>query len=77
MNTVVTNELIYEVLKDVRESQYHTHRRISFIEDELKSHRAHAHAMQEDVNNIQFKLRDIETELDRVRQRLGLIDPSH
>lgn len=77
MNTIVTNEIIYEALKDVRESQYHTRRRISFIEDELKSHRAHAHAMQEDVNNIQFKLRDIETELDRVRQRLGLIAPSH
>ena len=77
MNIVVTNELIYEVLKDVRESQYHTHRRISFIEDELKSHRAHAHAMQADVNNIQFKLRDIETELNGVRHRLSLIDPSH
>lgn len=77
MNKVVSNELIYEVLKDVRENQYHTHRKISFIEDELKSHRAHAHAMQEDINNIQFKLRDIETELDRVRVRLGLIDPEH
>jgi len=77
MYMLVTREQLYGVLKDVRESQYHTHRRISFIEDELKSHRAHAHAMQEDVNNIQFKLRDIETELDRVRHRLGIIDPSH
>ncbi|MEQ1711997.1 MAG: hypothetical protein ABL908_11430 [Hyphomicrobium sp.] len=64
-------------MKDVRESQYHTHRRILFIDNQLKSHRAPAHAMQEDVDNIQFKLRDIETELDRVRHRLGLIDPSH
>lgn len=77
MSTTVTNELIYEVLKDVRENQYHTHRRISFIEDELKSHRAHAHAMQEDINNIQFKLRDIEAEFDRVRLRLGLVDAAH
>lgn len=77
MNEKVTNELLYEVLKDVRENQYHTHRRISFIEDELKSHRAHAHAMQEDVNNIQYKLRDIEKEFDRVRARLGLVDTEH
>lgn len=77
MSKIVANELIYEVLKDVRENQYRTHSTISFVEDELKSHRAHAHAMQQDTNHIKFKLRDIETELNRVRVRLGPIHNEH
>jgi septal ring factor EnvC (AmiA/AmiB activator) len=70
----VTNEMIYELLKQVQE-------KVAGLEEELRETRAalsairmHMIAMQQDIQNIYATLTRHEARLDRIERRLGLVD---
>jgi chromosome segregation ATPase len=69
----VTNDLIYEVLKDIQ-------RRIGNIEDsiretrqELLAIRGHMNAIQSDINNLYAGQAKIEARLVRIEKALNLV----
>jgi len=70
----VTNELIYEVLKQIQT-------RISNLEDgqreiksELQALRGHLVAIQQDVSNLYAVQAKLELRLERIERRLELVD---
>jgi septal ring factor EnvC (AmiA/AmiB activator) len=70
----VTNELIYEVLKQMQGDIGRLDRGLMEIKAELVSVRVHIVAIQNDINNIYTILGDHGARLDRIERRLELAD---
>ena len=68
----VTNELIYDVLKQVQERMISFERKIDEVKNELQALRIHSIAIQQDTQNIYATLTRYETRLDRIERRLEI-----
>ena len=72
----ITNELIFEVLKQIQERLSGIDHKIDELKSEMQAFRGHLIAMQQDIHNIYTTLARHETRLDRIERRLGLVEPA-
>jgi tetrahydromethanopterin S-methyltransferase subunit G len=72
----VTNELFYEVLKQIQGRLGAVDRKIDEVKGELQAVRTHSMAMQQDTANIYSILVRHDTRLDRIERRLELTEVS-
>ena len=70
----VTNELIYEVLKNMQQRLDRIENRLGDITEELVGVRLHMHAVQGDVNSIFTRLGTLEARVDRIEKRLDIVN---
>jgi hypothetical protein len=74
----VTNELIYEVLKQMQGRMANLEDGLRDIKGELVGIRGHMLAMQSDIQNIYARLGSHDARLERIEVRLNLIsEPAH
>jgi chromosome segregation ATPase len=72
----VSNELIYEVLKQIQERGNGTDRKVDELKSEMQAFRGHLIALQQDVHNIYTVLARHDSRLDRIERRLQLVEPA-
>ena len=72
----VSSELIYEVLKQVRDEVSSLKHGQTEIKAEMQAFRGHLVAVQQDIHNIYTILVRHETRLDRIERRLELVEPA-
>jgi hypothetical protein len=70
----VTNELLYEVLKNLQAMQGKTYDRIGRVEAEIISLRKQLHEMQGDSIRRDEIMAELGTQVDRINARLELRD---
>ena len=70
----VTNELIYEVLKNIQARMGNLEDSAREIKTELRALRGHMVAMQTDISNLYAGQAKIELRLERIERRLELAD---
>jgi chromosome segregation ATPase len=70
----VTNELIYEVLKNIQARMGNLEDSVREIKTELQALRGHMVAMQTDISNLYAGQAKIELRLERIERRLELAD---
>ncbi len=68
----VTNEPIYEVLKQMQDRASATDRKLDEIKGEMQAIRSHVLGMQQDVQNIYAVLARRDGRLDRIERRLDI-----
>jgi chromosome segregation ATPase len=72
----VTNELIYEVLKQLQERMSSFERKLDEVKGVLQSLRMHSLAIQQDIQNIYATLVRHESRLDRIEHQLEISEAS-
>lgn len=72
----VSSELIYEVLKQVREEVSSLKQGQAELKAEMHAFRGYMVALQQDTQNIYTILVRHETRLDRIERRLELVEPA-
>ena len=72
--TEVTNELMYEVLKQIPERLGAIERRLDEVKSEIQAVRIHSLAMQQDIQNIYAILGRHDARLDRIERRLEIAE---
>ncbi len=70
----VTNELMFEVLKWLQTNQMQLAESIVEVKTELRAIRGHISAMQLDIGNLYSGQAKLELRLERIEQRLELVD---
>jgi hypothetical protein len=70
----VTNELMYEVLKQVQERLGRMDGKMDELKQELISIRVHMVATQNDIANIYTMLGRYDARLERIERRLELVE---
>jgi hypothetical protein len=70
----VTNELIYEVLKNVQDRLGSVDCRLEEMKGEMTAMRLHSLAMQPDIQNIYTILIRHDGRLDRIERRLEITE---
>jgi len=70
----VTSELIYEVLKAMRDRLGKLEGKMDEVKQELQAIRTHQLAMQQDTQNIYSALTRQDTRLERIERRLELTE---
>jgi chromosome segregation ATPase len=70
----VTNELIYEILKQLQDRMSSLERKVDEIKSELQSLRLHSLGIQQDIQNIYATLVRHETRLERIERRLEITE---
>jgi hypothetical protein len=70
----VTNELMYEVIKQIQTDTGAILSARSELRAELAATRGHVVAMSSDIATIYARLGHVEDRLERVEKRLGLVD---
>ncbi len=72
----VTNELMYETLKQIQADTSWLKLGQAELKAEMQAMRGHMIAMQQDIHNIYAALARHDTQLDRIERRLGLVEPA-
>jgi DNA repair ATPase RecN len=72
----VTNELIYEVLKQLPDQMSSFDKKMDEVKIELQALRIHSIAMQQDIQNIYSTFVRQEARLDRIERRLEIAEVS-
>jgi DNA repair ATPase RecN len=72
----VTNELIYEVLKQLPDRMSSFDKKMDEVKIELQALRIHSIAMQQDIQNIYSTFVRQEARLDRIERRLEIAEVS-
>ncbi len=72
--TEVTNELMYEVLKQIQDRLGAIERRLDEVKSEIQAVRIHSLAMQQDIQNIYAILGRHDARLDRIERRLEIAE---
>jgi uncharacterized protein YaaR (DUF327 family) len=70
----VTNENMYEVLKQIQDGMTSFGRKLDEFKTELHAVRAHSVAIQEDIHNIYSILVRHEGRLERIERRLDIVE---
>jgi hypothetical protein len=70
----VTNELIYEVLKQLQDRMMKFDAKMDEVKAELQALRNHSMAIQQDTSNIYTILGRHENRLDRIERRLEIAE---
>lgn len=73
----VTNELMFEVLKEIRAGQLEIRRDIKDVRDEMHAMRTGMLGYQQDISNIYSQIAGIKSDLYRVMDRLNLTEELH
>ncbi|MCC7347906.1 MAG: hypothetical protein IT538_10965 [Variibacter sp.] len=68
----VTNELIYEVLKQIQERLGTFDQKVDEVKRELVAIRLHSLGVQEDIRNIYTMLSIHDSRLERIERRLDI-----
>jgi hypothetical protein len=68
----VTNELMYEVLKQLQDRMIRFESKMDDVKAELQALRNHSMAIQQDTSNIYTMLGRHENRLDRIDRRLEI-----
>jgi hypothetical protein len=72
----VSSELIYEVLKQVRDRQISTEAKVDDLKAEMQAFRGHLVAVQQDIHNIYIILDRRDARLGRIERRPDLVEPA-
>jgi len=72
--TEVSNELIFEVLKQMQQRLERVDHKIDEVKSELNSLRGHQISMLQDFQNVYGILGRVDVRLDRIERRLELAD---
>ena len=72
----VSMELMFEVLKQIRDRQVGMDLKIDELKGEMQAFRGHMVALQQDIHNIYTTLARHEIRLDRIERRLELVEPA-
>lgn len=72
----VSSELIYEVLKQIRDDVALLKHGQSELKSEMQAFRGHMIAMQQDIHNIYTTLYRYDDRLERIERRLDLVEPA-
>ena len=72
----VSSELIYEVLKQIRDDVSVLKHGQSELKSEMQAYRGHMIAMQQDIHNIYTTLYRYDDRLERIERRLDLVEPA-
>jgi predicted nucleic acid-binding Zn-ribbon protein len=70
----VTNELIYEVLKQMQDHLTTLDTGMAELRQEMNAMRLHMIAIQTDTSNIYARLGHLETRTERIERRLDIAD---
>lgn len=70
----ITNELIYEVLKNLQPRMGNLEEGVREIKTELRAVKGHMHAIQIDVENLYQSVATIDLRVERIERRLDLAD---
>jgi hypothetical protein len=68
----VTNELIYEILKQLQDRMSSFEHKMDEVKSELQALRTHSLAMQQDIQNIYVTLVRQDQRLNRIERRLEI-----
>ena len=68
----VTQELIYEVLKQLRDRMSSFDRKLDEVKAEMQAMRIHSVAVQQDIQNIYSVLARHDGRLERIERRLEI-----
>jgi uncharacterized protein YukE len=74
MTEDVTNELLYEILKQIRDNVTHIKRRVDDHDEHLKGIRHMLVAMQSDDLRHEATISGLRADVDRIKNRLELTD---
>lgn len=77
MAETVTSELIYEILKEIRDDVRHIRARVDGHDDQFKSIRHMLVAMQSDDLRHEATVAGLRVDIDSIRRRLNLADPAN
>jgi tetrahydromethanopterin S-methyltransferase subunit G len=72
--TEVTNDLMYEVLKQIQDRLIALEGKVDEVKSELHAVRIHSLAMQQDIQNIYSILVRHDARLDRIERRLEIAE---
>ena len=72
----VTNELIFDVLKQLQDRMISFEKKMDEVKSELQALRIHSIAMQQDIQNIYATFVRQESRLDRIEPRLQISEVS-
>jgi septation ring formation regulator EzrA len=73
----ISNELIYEVLKQVQQRLDRVDDKVDELKSEMNALRGHMISLQQDTHNIYGVLGRQDTRLERIERRLELSDAPH
>jgi DNA anti-recombination protein RmuC len=73
----ISNELIYEVLKQVQQRLGRVDDKVDELKSEMNALRGHMISLQQDTHNIYGVLGRQDTRLERIERRLELSDAPH
>ena len=71
----ITNQLIYEVLKDVQHRIGRIEGDVRDVKSEIHAVRGYVSAIQLDIGNLYATQRELSERVDRIEKRLGMHDP--
>ena len=74
--TEVSSELIYDVLKQIRDRQLVSEAKLDELKAEMQAFRGHMIAMQQDIHNIYTTLYRYDDRLERIERRLDVVEPA-
>ena len=75
--TEVSNELIFEVLKQVQQRLDRVDHKVDELKFEMNAMRGHMISLQQDTHNIYGILGRHDGRLERIERRLDLVDQPH
>ena len=70
----VTNELMYDVLKQLQDRMISFDRKLDEVKSEIQAMRIHSVAVHQDIQNIYAMLARYDTRLDRIERRLEIAE---
>ncbi len=73
----ITNDLIYDVLKSFRSEVGEVKGDVRVIKGELQAIRGHLAAVAQDISTIYDVAGRHGDRLERIKTRLGLVEPAH
>jgi tetrahydromethanopterin S-methyltransferase subunit G len=73
----ISNELIYEVLKQVQQRLGRVDDKVDELKSEMNALRGHMISLQQDTHNIYGVLGRQDARLERIERRLELSDAPH
>jgi chromosome segregation ATPase len=72
----VTNDLMYEILKQIQADTSSLKLGQAELKAEMQAVRGHLIAMQQDIHNIYASIGRLDTRVDRIERRLELVEPA-
>lgn len=70
----VTNELLLEVLKRIQQDNVDLKRMVKDVKDNVISVREDVHSLRSDILRQEKALATVEVDVDRIKNRLDIID---